>query len=37
MTYKLAEGAEVFILGDWIHKGNFAEWNGTELNLKTID
>jgi UDP-2,3-diacylglucosamine hydrolase len=37
MRYKLAEGAEVFILGDWIHKGNFAEWNGTELTLRTID
>jgi UDP-2,3-diacylglucosamine hydrolase len=37
MTYKLSEGAEVFMLGDWIHKGNYAEWNGAELTLKTID
>jgi UDP-2,3-diacylglucosamine hydrolase len=37
MTYKLAGGAEVFFLGDWIQNGNFAEWNGTELILRTIN
>jgi UDP-2,3-diacylglucosamine hydrolase len=37
MTFKLTEGVEIFFLGDWIQKGNFAEWNGTELILKTID
>jgi len=37
MTYKLQQGAEVFFLGDWIQKGNFAEWNGIELLLRTAD
>ncbi len=37
MTYKLPDGAEVFFLGDWVHKGNFAEWNGNKLTLKTLD
>ena len=37
MTYKLADGAEIIILGDWIKKGSFAEWDGTRLTLKTED
>jgi UDP-2,3-diacylglucosamine hydrolase len=37
MTYKFQTGAEIFFLGDWIRKGSFAEWNGTELILKTAD
>jgi UDP-2,3-diacylglucosamine hydrolase len=37
MTYKLQEGSEIFFLGDWFGKGYYAEWNGTELNLITID
>jgi UDP-2,3-diacylglucosamine hydrolase len=37
MTVKLSQGAEVFILGDWIEKGNYAVWDGNELNLRIID
>jgi UDP-2,3-diacylglucosamine hydrolase len=37
MTYQLIQGAEIFFLGDWIQKGDFAEWNGKELILKTAD
>ena len=37
MSYKLQQGAEIFLLGDWIQKGYFAEWNGIELILKTVD
>jgi UDP-2,3-diacylglucosamine hydrolase len=37
MTYKLKQGAEILILGDWIRKGYFAEWNGTDLVLRTVD
>jgi len=37
MTYTLEEGAEIFFLGDWIQKGDYAEWNGDELILKTAD
>ncbi len=37
MTYTLQEGAEIFFLGDWIQKGDYAEWNGNELILKTAD
>ena len=37
MTFKLNDGAEIFFLGDWIHKGYFAEWNGIELILRTVD
>ncbi len=37
MTYTLNEGAEIFFLGDWIEKGDYAEWNGNELILKTAD
>lgn len=37
MTYTLEEGAEIFFLGDWIQKGDYAEWNGNELILKTAD
>jgi len=37
MTYKLNQGAEIFILGDWIHKGYFAEWDGISLILKNVD
>jgi UDP-2,3-diacylglucosamine hydrolase len=35
LTYKLSERGEIIFLGDWIQKGNFAEWNGTELILRT--
>jgi UDP-2,3-diacylglucosamine hydrolase len=37
MTYKLKQGGEIFFLGDWIRKGCFAEWNGSELILRTED
>jgi UDP-2,3-diacylglucosamine hydrolase len=37
MTYKLQQGAEIFFLGDWLKKKNFAEWNGIELILRTTD
>jgi UDP-2,3-diacylglucosamine hydrolase len=37
MTYKLSQGAEIFILGDWFQKGYFAVWNGTSLLLQNFD
>ena len=37
MSYKLQQGAEIIFLGDWIQKGYFAEWNGVELILRTVD
>jgi UDP-2,3-diacylglucosamine hydrolase len=37
MTFKLQQGAEIFFLGDWIQKGDFAEWDGNELILKIFD
>jgi UDP-2,3-diacylglucosamine hydrolase len=37
MTFKFQQDSIVTILGDWIRKGNFAEWNGTDLILKETD
>lgn len=37
MTYKLNEGAEIIFLGDWLRKGNYAEWNGNNLLFKLLD
>lgn len=37
MTFKLQKGSEIFFLGDWFRAGCFAEWNGNELILKTVD
>ena len=34
MTYKLKNGSEVFILGDWINKSSYVEWDGKNLSLK---
>ena len=36
-TFKLETGAVVTILGDWIKKGSYAEWNGMDLILNEID
>lgn len=37
MTYKLSQGATITILGDWVTKGSFAEWDGKKLSLRKID
>jgi UDP-2,3-diacylglucosamine hydrolase len=37
LTIKLEQGSQVTILGDWINKGSYAEWDGHELSLKSID
>jgi UDP-2,3-diacylglucosamine hydrolase len=37
MTYSLEQGAIITILGDWIKKGSYAEWDGKELILKSVD
>jgi UDP-2,3-diacylglucosamine hydrolase len=34
LTYRLPQGAIITILGDWIMKDSYAEWNGSELLLK---
>jgi UDP-2,3-diacylglucosamine hydrolase len=34
MTYRLKEGAQITILGDWIERGSYAEWDGSVLSLK---
>ncbi len=34
MSYKLSQGTEVLILGDWIHSGNYAEWDGNSLTFR---
>lgn len=31
MRRKLAEGAEIILLGDWVKNCSYAEWNGSEL------
>ena len=37
MTYKLKNNAEIFFLGDWIKHSSFAEWDGNNLTLNTLD
>jgi len=37
MTYKLRNNAEIFFLGDWIKHSSYAEWDGNNLTLKTLD
>ncbi len=37
MKYNLMDKAEVVILGDWINKGSYAEWDGSALLFKKID
>jgi UDP-2,3-diacylglucosamine hydrolase len=37
MTFKLQQGSVITILGDWIRKGSYAEWDGIELILKETD
>jgi UDP-2,3-diacylglucosamine hydrolase len=37
LTFKLKTGPEIFFLGDWIHGGYFAEWDGIDLILKSAD
>jgi len=34
MSYNLSQGTEIIILGDWIHSGNYAEWNGINLSFR---
>jgi UDP-2,3-diacylglucosamine hydrolase len=34
MSYQLSGGPEIIILGDWIHNGNYAEWDGINLTFK---
>ena len=37
MSYILKKGPEVLFLGDWIHSGNFAVWDGEKLSFTIID
>lgn len=37
MTIKLEKGQVITILGDWIIKGSYAEWDGIDLQLKETD
>jgi UDP-2,3-diacylglucosamine hydrolase len=37
MRYRLREGTEIVFLGDWIKKGSYAEWDGSDLLFKIID
>lgn len=37
MTFNLEKGSVITILGDWIKKGSYAEWDGIELILKETD
>ena len=37
MTYKLKNNSEILFLGDWIKHSSYAEWDGTNLILKTLD
>lgn len=32
----LENGSEIIMMGDWITRGNFAVWDGTELQQKTL-
>jgi UDP-2,3-diacylglucosamine hydrolase len=34
LSYKLNQDTTIIFLSDWIKKGNFAEWDGKELNLR---
>ena len=36
-TFNLDRGSVVTVLGDWIKKGSYAEWNGTDLILHEVD
>jgi UDP-2,3-diacylglucosamine hydrolase len=36
MTYKLQQGSEIVLLGDWIKNGSYAEWNGEALNFRIL-
>lgn len=37
MTRKLANGGEVFVLGDWIANSSFAVWDSKTLEMKKMD
>lgn len=36
LSWKLAQQSLIVFLGDWIRGGSYAEWNGSELNLKIL-
>jgi len=36
MSYKLGNGSEIVFLGDWIHQGSFAVWDGSLLEFKML-
>ena len=36
MNCKLKDNAEIIFLGDWIRNGNYAEWDGNALLIKTL-
>jgi UDP-2,3-diacylglucosamine hydrolase len=36
LSYRLSEGPEIIFLGDWVHDGSYAEWDGKELVLKQL-
>ena len=37
LSYKMMQGGEIIFLGDWIKQSSFAEWDGNNLILKTLD
>jgi UDP-2,3-diacylglucosamine hydrolase len=37
MTYKLKNNSKIVFLGDWIKHSSYAEWDGINLMLKTLD
>jgi len=36
LSHKLDQGSQIVFLGDWIREGNYAEWDGKELNLRVF-
>jgi UDP-2,3-diacylglucosamine hydrolase len=37
MKYILDQKTEIIFLGDWIRNGSYAEWDGVNLNFKTLN
>jgi UDP-2,3-diacylglucosamine hydrolase len=37
LSYKMKQGGEIIFLGDWIKHSSYAEWDGNNLILKTLD
>jgi len=37
MIYRLNQRSEIIFLGDWITTGNYADWDGQQLNFRKIN